>query len=803
MWQNYLKTTIRSLVRNRVYALVSILGLGLGVSCAILIALYVSDELSYESMHEDVGRIYRGYVDLEMEEILHAGVSPMALGPTLVADYPEFETFSRFISAGNEVTVRVEDQIFTEEHFWFADSSFFQIFSFDLIAGDPKKALVAPNSAVLTRSTALKLFGDLDVLDTTIRINNNFYTVTGIAEDPPAQTEVYFHTLLSLSTWPQQTVEQASGDWYWLISYTYFKTHQALRADERDRIMADFKERYVVPFQETNGLEQDAQYFLKPLEGLHFYRAAEYDHPKGNLSYLYIFGIVGLFIVTIASINFVNLSLAQSGKRSREVGIRKTLGGSKDEIRRQFLGESLLVAFLATLLGLALVEVMIPTFNNLANKEFTFGSLFQMELLVSILALWLVVGLLSGAYPALVLSRFDPVRVLKGHLPQFGRIGALRRSLVVVQFVFSLLMIVGTIVVFQQMNFMRNRNLGFDGDQVLVLQLPRDTAVTNRGASLRLELEQLPQVQEATLSTNFPGRTVGELLFRIEQEGALKERGIKFMAVDEHFLDTYGIELLEGRNFRREGGTDATQAFIINQTAAERFGWNQEAIGKRMQWGLMANDSAANDGRVVGIVEDFHFASLHNPIEPMVFRYHPGNSRLLAVKIQSDDLASGMKSVEKVWDNMSGGYPFDYEFVDEEFDALYRSEERMLTIFGYFSFISIFIAILGLFALSSFTIEQRIKEIGIRKILGASVAQIIRLISKDFMLLVAIAVLISLPVSYVLLQRWLQDFAYRIELSIFILLISAGLAFLLAFLTVGYHSFRAARANPVNALRYE
>ena len=803
MWRNYFKTTVRSLTRNRIYAGVSILGLGLGISCAVLIALYITDELSYEDMHVKKERIYRGYIDLEMTEVLHAGVSPMALGPTLVSDYPEFETFSRIVSAGNEVTIRVEDRIYTEEHIWFADSSFFDIFSFDFILGDPASALIEPNSVVLSRTMAEKVFGTYEVLDTTVRLNNSVYTVTGVAEDPPLQTEMYYHALVSLNTWPQQSIQQASGDWYWLISYTYLLTHQPIEQHEIDRIMADFKERYIVPFQESNGLEQDAFYDLKPFEGLHFYTAAEYDHPKGNLSYLYIFGVVGLFIVIIASINFVNLSLAQSGKRAKEVGIRKTLGGDKKEIRRQFLGESMLVAFLASLVGLALVEVMIPTFNSLSGKDFSFSSLFRGELLLSILLLWLTVGLLSGSYPAFVLSRFDPVRVLKGHLPSFGRIGALRKTLVVVQFVFSLLMIVGTIVVFQQMGYMRNRNLGFEGDQALVLEMPGDTAVRNRGASLRTELEQLPQVEYATLSTNFPGRTVGELLFRIEQDGALKERGIKFMTIDEHFLETYRIDLLSGRNFRRDGGTDANQAFIINETAAERFGWHDEALGKRMQWGLLANDSAAYDGRVVGVVEDFHFQSLHNPIEPMVFRFNPGNSNLLAVKLNGDDLPAAMAAVERTWDGMSGGYPFDYQFVDDEFDALYRSEERMLTIFGYFSFISIFIAALGLFALSSFTIEQRIKEIGIRKILGASVTQIIRLISRDFMLLVGIAVIISLLVAYVALQHWLQDFAYRIELSIFILLISAGFAFALAFATVGYHSLRAARANPVNALRYE
>lgn len=803
MWWNYAKLAFRTLKRNRIYAGVSVAGLGLGISCCLLIALYISNELGFESMHEKRDRIYRGYVDLMGDDVIRAGVSPMAMGPTLITDYPEISAFVRMVPMGQEVTLRTRGQLFQADGFWFTDSSFFEVFSFEVLHGDARQALVAPNSLVLTESMSNKLFGQTAVIDSLVKVNNGFYRVKAVVRDPEVQTEVQFTALASLSTWPDGYMQQTMGDWYWLVSYTYFLTHQPLTSERAQEITEEMKLKYVVPFQQSNGVQQDAHYYLRPLKGLHFYTDAEYDRPKGNRSYLYIFGLVGLFILLIAGINFINLSLAQGGKRALEVGLRKTLGASAKEVRKQFLGESLLVALLATLAGWALVEMMLPIFNRLTEKQFDYFRILRWDFLLGMLIIWLMVGVLSGSYPALVLSRLQAVRVLKGQRSVGGQgIGLFRKILVVIQFTFSLLMIIGTLVVYQQMQFMRDQQLGFRGDQVLSLELPQDTAVMRRATTMRAEFSQMAGVESACLSRDFPGQAMGELLFRIEQQGVLKERGIKFMVVDEYFLETYGIALEKGRTFKREGNDQQT-AFIINQTAAERFGWGDQALGKRMQWGLFAADSATNDGRVVGVVEDFHYASLHNPIEPMVFRYEPTNHRILSVKLQKESMAQTIAQLETQWAQLTGGFPFEFEFVDDAFNKLYRSEERMLMVFGYFAFISIFIAILGLFALSSFTVSQRMKEIGIRKILGASTQQIITLIVKDFLPLVLMAFLIASPVAYYALNQWLEDFAYRMDISPLLFLLAGVMAVTLAVLTIVYHSLKAAKSDPVKALRYE
>ena len=804
MWRNYIKTSLRSLFRNRTYAAISIFGLGLGISCAILIALYIFDELSYENMHQNKGQIYRGYVELNMGSTLYAGVSPLGLGPTLLNDYSDFKAQTRFIPAGNEVSVRVEEQIYSENGFWFADSTFYDIFSFEFIAGNPNDALIAPNSLVIDQKMAEKWFGSVhEAFQQTVRINNSDYSINGITASPQGQTEVKYNGLISLSTWPQSAMDVYLNDWYRLASFTYLLANNELDGNRRDEIMSDFQERYIDPFETTNGLSSDSKYEILPLDRLHFYNRAEYDHPKGNLSYLIIFSIVGVFILVIASINFINLTLARSGKRSKEVGIRKTLGAENADIRLQFLTESLLVTLFATLLGLAALELFLPAFNDLTDKSFSILSIFEPSLIVAIFLLWFLTGFLSGSYPAFILSKSDPARVLKGGNVRMGGFGILRKSLITTQFIFSILMMIGTITVFEQMHFMQNKNLGIDTDQVVVLELPRDTALIRQSNAMRNEILAVPGVEDVSLASDLPGRTPGELLFRIEKDGKLTQQSIKFMSVDAHFFETMGIDLIRGRNFRDERGPQSQSTFVINQTAAEKFGWIENPIGKRMQWGLLANDSAEFDGRVIGVVQDFHFQSLHNPIEPMVFLYQSNNNELITVRIHSDKMASTIDAIGDVWQNFSGGKTFDWRFLDAEFDGMYTREQKMLTVFGYFAFVSILIALMGLFATVSFTVEQRTKEIGIRKILGADLLQLIQLITKEFLAVVVLANLLCVPIAYFTLNNWLANFAYRIELHSIYFFALAFVSLLLTLLIVGFHCWRAHRINPVNAIHYE
>lgn len=799
MIKNYLRTAIRYLSRNRLYTFVSIIGLSLGISCTILIALYIQDEYSFEAFQSNKSNIYRISHHIELGSLIEAAVTNTATGPTLMEEFPEIENYVRIIPSN--ATVTVSQQIFQEQNVLITDSSFFDFLSFNLIQGDVRKVLRNPNTVVLSESLAKKYFGEDDPLGKTLKMNNSFVTVDGVVEDAPANTEFQYTALRPFSAIPKPTLDVFNGDWYRLVCYTYVLTSPGFSPEVIYPKLDAYYDKYIKPFQESNGVAGVYAYGFDPLEGLHFDNSKEYDLPRGNVLYIYIFGAVAVFILVIACINFINLALSQSGKRSKEVGVRKTLGAQIGAVRLQFLGESSLISFISLLIGLALVELLLPIFNQLTQKEMLTTELLSRDSLLMMFGIFVVVVLLSGAYPAFVLGKLDPIHVLKGQTPRIGRHGLLRRVLVVVQFVFSLGMITGTVVVFQQFKYMKEKDLGFNKAQVALINLPSDTSIVNRAKTYGEQIAKIPGVVGVSHSGNFPGNNVGELLFRIEQQGLLKEKGIKFMSVDEHFIDLYGIELQQGRNFNRERTTDQSSAFIINQTAAKAFGWTDEALGKRMQWGLMANNTAANDGEVVGVVKDFNFSSLHNPIEPFVLLYNPQQSQLISFRIEAGKLPEVLQAAEAHWEQFAGIYPFAYKFVDEQFDQLYQKEERLLSIFGYFATLSILIAILGLFALSSFTIELRIKEIGIRKILGASVPQIIKLLCIDFLSLVLFAALVAMPLSYYFMNRWLQGFAYSISINVFILIGIAFAALFFAFGVITWHGFNSARANPIKALR--
>jgi len=803
MIKNYLLTTFRNLWRNKVYAFVSISGLAIGVSCTILIALYIQDEYSYEDFQENKSRIYRVSQDLEMGGLLESAVSNIAAGPALAQEYPEIENFLRVIGSGHQNTVKVGDKVFHESGFWLVDSTFFEILSFRLLNGDYATALHNPKGVILTQSLATKFFGDKDPIGEQIKLNSTMVTVEGVVEDPPGNTEFQFKALRPISAIQPQSMEVFQQDWYRLMCYTYVLVTPQFNPIAMEAKLGDFYAKYIIPFQEANGVSGQFRYHFDPLAGLHFNNTKDYDLPRGNRNYIYIFGAVAIFILVIACINFINLSLAQNGRRAKEVGVRKTLGASKSLIVQQFLGESFLIALVALLVGLSLVELLLPAFNGLTGKSMGLGNLLSWQNLLILVIVYLVVGLLSGFYPAFVLGRLDPVRVLRGRSSKMGQHQTLRRVLVVVQFVFSLAMIASTAIVFQQFSFMKGKDLGFNKERVAVVTLPSDTTFVNHSKVFRNELAKVSGIEQVSNSGNFPGNNVGELFFRIEHDGQLVEKGIKYMAVDEHFLDLYKIELVDGRNFMREISSDDTAAFIINETAARQFGWAEKPIGKRMQWGLMANNTATNDGGVIGVVKDFNFQSLHNPIEPFVFTFNPKHTSLVSFRIAPGKIESVMENVEQIWNEFAGIYPLNYKFVDQQFDRLYRTEEQILTIFGYFAALSILISLLGLFAMSSFTIEQRIKEIGVRKVLGASVYQIIYLLLKDFMLLVAVAAVIAFPVSYYFLSDWLSGFAYRVPISGILFLLVLLLAFALTYIVVAFQGFKAARTNPVNALRFE
>lgn len=803
MLKNYLKVSWRHLLAGKANSIISVLGLSVGLASAILISLYIQDELSYDQFHSKKHQIARIVERIEHSGEINAALTSLPVGPQFLADYPEVENFVRLMSMGGTLTIKVGDRIFREDRFLRTDSTLFEVFDFRLLQGDPKTALAAPNLVVLSKTLAEKFYGTAEeAMGQTLSIGTGKYTVTGVVEDGDRPSDIDYQAFTSLSTLPPQAQQTLNGDWFRLVCQTYLLFNQPVKDLDFDAQLADFTERIIKPFVATFGANSTADFKLQPLEGLHFDNSREYDTPKGNLSYLYIFGLLGLFILIIATINFVNLALSQSVKRAKEVGVRKALGAGQGQLRNQFLGESFLIVLISMIIGLGLVEVLLPTFNETTAKSFVFSNLFNLEMLIILSVILVLTALMAGLYPALVLSKFQSSVILRGSLPKIGRYGNLRRVLMVVQLAFSLLMIIGTLAIQSQMRYLQDKDLGFDQDQIVVLNVPQDTAVFNHLKAFKDRILSHTEFAGMSGSQGIPGRNAGELMFRIEQNAEMLDKSIKFLAADEDFFDILGLELLEGRLFSKDIQSDQQQAFIINETAAAAFGW-EKPIGKRLQWGLQGNGQAANDGKVIGVVKDFHFASLHNPIEPLVILFNPNFSLLLSLKINGGSIRSGLEVLESEWTDFAGNHPLEYTFLDERIQTQYQSERTLLQIFSYFALISILIAGLGLFALTSYTVEQRLKEFSVRKILGANLKDLGLLLGKEFFSLIGIAALLSLPLSVWGINAWLEEFSYRIELPWLNLILALIMISLVTLLAMGYHVIRLARTNPARILRDE
>lgn len=802
MLTNFFKITLRNLARNKVYTFISVLGLALGISSCVLIALYVADELSYDNFHEKGDRIYRLHTITDFNGEMVTAMTNFGAGPTMTQDYPEVENYVRFRGTGSVINMSIDQQVFNEPNVWLADSTIFDVFSFDVIAGDPKKALTQPKSLVLTRSLKEKFFGDEEAIGKEVKINNTVVTVTAVMADPPKNSDITINALLPMTIMPQSAIDNFNQDWFRIGFYTFLLFQSAPDVDAFEQKLVEFEKKYVQPWSAENQIVAGQEYYITGLEEVHFQQGLDHDLPKGNMNYILTFSLLALFILIIASINYINLSLAQGARRAKEVGVRKTLGALRKELIGQFMGESILITLFAMILGLALVELLMGNFNNLTGKFFDITSVFQPALILTLLGIVVLVGALAGSYPAVVLSSFHPVRVLKGASPKEGGVGRMQKTLIMLQFVFSLFMITSTILVDDQMDFMRSMNLGFDKENVMVISLPSDTNVGKRIPSWVEELRKDPAIKSVA-HTNVPTGNTGELMFRVEQDGQLKEQGIKFFFVDEYFIDVLGLELKKGRNFNPEIATDQQQAFIINEYAAQHFGWGDSALGKRVQWGLMANNQASNDGVVVGVVNNFHFLSLHNPMEPFILCYIPGGNNMLTLRFAEGDYTHTIARLEEQWSELAPNNVFNYNFLDDLLDRNYQQEQAMSQIFSYFAIISILIASLGLFALLSFSIQSRVKEIGIRKVLGASVVNISWILVRDFFYLLLAAFVVVTPVCIYLMNRWLEGFAFDVPINPLSFVLALVMAVVLAALTISYHVFRISRTDPVESLRYE
>ena len=792
MIKNYLTVAIRNIARNKTFSAINILGLAIGMACCILILLYVQDELSYDRHHEHADRIYRVAVKAKIGGVMRQSpVTSLPMGPALVKDYPEVIEAVRFYG-GDDPRMLVGDQydhFFYEDDLWFTDPNFFKVFDFPLSQGNPKTAFLEPYSVVITEAVAQKYFGEQSPMGQTLSFNDKAFKVTGVLKDRAHNSHFPFDLLAS-------PIPPKPNFWFNHEFYTYLLLQQNDSAGELEAKLPDFIERHAG--KEYKVLGRPITYFLQPLTDIHLYNLEGEMSPNGDIRYVYLFLIIALFVLVLACVNFMNLSTARSATRSKEVGMRKVVGANRPQLIRQFMGESILLALLALFFAIAFVEVSLPTFNAFTQRELVLNYMGNWHVVLTLLGVVLFAGLLSGIYPALFLSAFQPVEVLKSTMKRGLKTSSSRKTLIVFQFVISIVLIIGTVVVYDQVHYIRNKKLGFDKEHVIVMPDPGEQ-VTERYRSI---LSTYPNVLNTSRSGYVPGRGAPARPFRPFSDNANTDRFMmNYLDVDHEFISTYGLELIEGRDFifSEKYGT-----FMLNEAAMRKFGWTSCANQKLEEVYPTEEGKVkvAVRGDVVGVVKDFHYKSLHHEIEPLIIRLVSW-FEYFAIRIRSDDVAGTLSFLKAQWKEIAPNKPFDYFFLDDDYDKLYRTEEQIGTLFGLFSILAIFVASLGLFGLASFTAQLRIKEIGIRKVLGASVSNLVLMLSKEFALLVGIANLIAWPIAYYAMHRWLQDFAYRIDLEIWAFVLSGFLALFIALTTVSYQAWKVARTNPVDALRYE
>jgi putative ABC transport system permease protein len=805
---NYLKIAFRNLIKQKASAFIIITGLAAGISACILIALYIQSEISYDSYHKNADLIYRINTEFRFpDQNERIARNSMAFGPQFKEIYPGINSYLRIFTAGKQ-TVRYEDKIFNETNVCFADSTLFDFFDYEIVAGT-KSALNNPGSIIIHEDKAKVYFGNSQsAIDKILKFQNSEYRVTAVFKNP-GFTHIPYEFYISFSSLPRPFVEQAMWDYMWMVTNTYIKVNPGITDSEIKENLNSFFHTRVEPWLKENNVQGSLIYHSQPLKKIHLDNTWSYDFPTtSNPAYISIFFAAGIFILIIACFNYLNLITARSMKRAKEVGLRKVLGADRKQLIYQFMGESTLVTFISFLAAFAVISVLIPLFNEMTGKNFSEASVVSSEIILPMLVIFIFISIIAGSYPAFYLSRFQPVDVLKsGSLPfnnkgKFSILKAvfsptgLRKLLVVLQFAISIILIIATVIIYRQFSFMKDTDLGFNKDQVLVIDIPNDTSVSASLQTIRHELMRNPSVKNASAVSHVPGTATGTLYFNVEQPGKMTDKFLNFIIVDDEYLKLMEIPVTDGRNFSREIASDTVEAFIINQTAAKQLGWEQP-LDKKMMNGL------GYDGKVVGLIKDFHYNSLHNPISPLVLMYAPVTQGYLLVKISSSGVESTIDYIKETWSRFDPGHPFDYFFLDDNFDKVYQKEKNTLQVFSYFALIAIIISCMGLFGLASFIAEQKTKEIGIRKVLGASIPSIAGLLSKDFLKLVLISNIIAVPVAYWAASKWLEDFAYRIDISIWIFLFAGAAAFLIALVTVSWQSIRAAMSNPVDSLKYE
>jgi putative ABC transport system permease protein len=797
MFKNYLKVAYRNLIKNKGISFINVAGLSIGIASCILIFLYIQTELSYDKQNTKFERIFRV---LTIDKALGVssnlvGITLPALGPAMKNEFPTVKEEVRISRSGKDL-IEYNQKFLYSKDLIYAEPSLFKVFDFDLVKGNKSTALTKPNTAVITEEMSEKLFGTEDPIGKSIKVDNNTdIEIVGVLRDIPATSHLATDIVISLLPAALDTNQiNYLNSWNNISMSTYV----LLDNPGSEKSVESGLESLI----RKNNVSKNFSVTLQPLKDVHLKSSDiifdDANRNKGDIGYIYSLFAVALFIILIAAFNFMNLSTARSVNRAKEVGLRKVVGAVKSQLVVQYLGESILLSFISLLIAMILVECFAPVLDLPVKGSYTAYFIEHPAFITGLLTGTLFLGLLSGVYPAFILSKFKPAAVLKGSAQNKGSGNLFRRILVIVQFTASIGMIISTYVVYEQLNFIRSKNIGYNREQVMSIDL-NDQQLRKNSKTLEDEIQKISSVESVSLSSNLPGRGFNRTGIRPEGYSSKNDIWIvSIMSADEKFLPNMKMEITEGRNFSPQFPADQKESVIINQAAARVLKW-KNPLNKKFSFG----GNSTNQLNVIGVVKDFNFASMRHQIEPLLIVDQPAANNILSVRIKKGRIHDAVTSVEKTWKKINPDRPFEFSFLDDEFEQMYKTESSFSSLITGFTFLAIFVACLGLFGLASFMAEQRTKEIGIRKVLGASVPGILYIISRQFIILIALANLIAWPLAYYFMNGWLKDFAYRINIGIMTFIIAGILTLLIALLTISYQAIKAASANPVKSLRYE
>ncbi len=789
MFKNLLKTAVRHIRKHLGYSLLNVLGLTIGITSALFLIMYVSDEVSYDRYHDNADRIYRVSSKItETDDQFTWNVGQIPMGPQVVQDYPEVESFVRFINMPRAL-YKFEDKEYVEENFFYADSTLFDIFTYKVIRGEVRSAVRDPNKIVLTETAAARYFGDGDPVGKTLTSGEDAFEVTGVIEDVPDNSHFRFEAVSARNNLPKQL-----GTWGNFGVFTYLLLPAELDAEAFETKIQGMYDAHMKTIFEP--LKIKIEYILEPITKIHLYSTNPNEpEPTGSITYVIIFGIVALFLVLIAAMNYMNLATARSASRAREVGLRKVVGSRRGTLVAQFLSESVVLTIISLIISIVLLIILLPKFNNLAGKTFDLSVLYSPVVIISLLGIILVAGIFGGSYPAFFLSKFSPVTVLKGEITQ-GSAGSLfRKILVVIQFTISVAMIVCTMVVFRQLNYLKNKDQGFNQENVLSLQLNR--GMVNKYPVLKMALQENNDIRYVTSTNTAIGEGSGKVIFSMETDQGMAQRGINFAVVDHDFVETLGITIINGRDFDKEMPSDTLFSVVVNETLANRLGW-ADAIGKKVQLG----DGAQINAKVIGVMKDYHQTGMYNEIESLMLVWRERNN-IVYIKLSGSNTEQTLSFIESKWKEVFPDQPFTYTFLSERFNNQFEADENRGFIFTIFTILAIIIACLGLFGLASYMVEQRTKEIGIRKVFGADEGVIVRLVLKDFLVLIAISIVIAVPAAYYIMSNWLENYVYRTKIGVMLLIIAALITVVITLITISFKAYQASILNPAASIKTE